>query len=140
MKSLHNILEGILDQDFDVNIISLKELIKTVYTKRMTKKQWDELERSIEISFERVTGSDCAQDYFGTIEVFSKHNEIDIHYRPTGERARGFGAKRNSMEIEKGNIKCSGNGCHWLLKPAYLIPDTDENLKLLEKVYANEKP
>lgn len=139
MKSLPNILEGILDQDFDVNIITLEELIDTVYTKRMTKKQWDELERSIEISFERVTGSDCAQDYFGTIEVFPNERKIDVRFMPINERARGIGARRDLLEIKKGKIKRGGDVCHWLSKPAYEIPDTWDNQNLLNEIYENHK-
>lgn len=139
MKSLQNILEGILDSDFDVNLISLEELINTVYTKRMTKKQWTELAKTIDISFEPADSSDYAQDYFGTIEVFPDERKIDIRFMPINERARGFGSRRDLLEVKKGKIKRGGDRCHWLFKPAYQIPETKDNQNLLNEIYENHK-
>ena len=135
MKSLLHTLEGLLDSDFDINLITIEELINTVYTKRMTKKQWEEFAKTIDMSFEPADSSDCAQDYFGTIEVFQDEREVHIHFKPPGTRARGFGVQMNSMEIKKGKIKCNRDGCHWLLKPAYQIPETQENECYLQEVY-----
>ena len=136
MKSLQNILtEGLLDSDFDISIITLEELVERVFGQRQTKKQWEELAKAIEVSFEPVTESDCAQDYFGTIEIFPKEREIHIYFKPSGTYARGFGVQMNSMVIKKGKIKCDHDGCHWLMKPAYLIPETRDNEYYLQEVY-----
>ena len=136
MKSLQNILaEGLLDTDFDINLITVEELVERVFGQRQTKKQWDELVKAIDISFEPANSSDCAQDYFGTIEVFPKEREVHIRFKPPGTRARGFGVQMNSMEIKKGKIKCDQDGCHWLMKPAYLIPETRDNEYYLQEVY-----
>lgn len=139
MKSLLHTLEGILDSDFDINLITLEELINTVYTKRMTKKQWAALAETINMSFEPADSSDCAQDYFGTIEVFQDEREVHIRFMPVNERARGFGARRDLLEVKKGKIKRGGDGCHWLFKPAYVIPETKENQQLLDEIYRTHK-
>lgn len=139
MKPLYHIIEGILDVDFDVNIITLEELIDTVYTGRMTKKQWTELMQSIDTSFEPADSSDIAQDYFGTIEVFQDERKIDIRFMPINERARGFGSRRDLLEVKKGKIKRGGDRCHWLFKPAYQIPETNDNRFLLNELYETHK-
>ena len=134
MKSLQHIIEGLLDSDFDINLISVAELVERVFGQRQTKKQWDELAKTIDRSFEPADSSDCAQDYFGTIEVFPNEREIHIRFKPPGTYARDFGVQMNSMEIKKGKIKYDRDGCHWLMKPAYQIPETRENECYLQEV------
>lgn len=139
MKSLQHTLEGLLDQDFDIDVITLEELIDMVYTQRNTKKLWDKIMKAVDVSFEPANESDCAQDYFGTIELFPKYREMTIRFEPSNERARGFGARRNILEIKKKRIKCDHDGCHWLMKPAYKIPETQENQNLLDEIYDRHK-
>lgn len=111
------------------------DVIKTVYTKRLPKRDWESFIESIANSFKPASSSDCAQDYFGTIEIFD--DGICVRFDP--DRARGFGATRNVIEITYKKIKTSSDWCHWLIKPAYQIEDTPANRKLLEKVYGNKR-
>lgn len=136
MKSLHNTLaESLLDADFDVNVISLDEIVTKALHTNFNKKKWNEFVAAVENSFNPASGSDCAQDYFGTIEMldFESGYVVRIHFDPG--RARGFGAKRKCIEIEYRNTNHSENGCHWLMKPAFEIPDTPTNRKYLNKLY-----
>lgn len=136
MKSLRHTLESLLDSDFDINIISLEELIKTAYNTKFNPVKWKSFVEAIDHSFKHITDSDCAQDYFCTIEALDfEHNHycVRLHYDPG--HARGFGAQHNAIEIEHKSIETDKNGCHWLLKPCWFVPDIKEHRNLLNKVY-----
>lgn len=135
MKSLQHTIESLLDDDFDVKIISLEEIVSTALRTKFNKNTWAEFMTSVENSFKSASSSDCAQDYFGTIEMLEFRNSYEVRIHFDEGRARGFGARRNCIGIEYRRMNKSENGCHWLAKPAFEIPDTSANRKYLNKLY-----
>ncbi len=136
MKSLHNTLaESLLDADFDVKVISLEEIVDKALETKFNKTSWKVFVSEVENSFKPATKTDYAQDYFGTIEMVSFPGEFIVRINFDPDRSRGLGSTRHSIEVSYRHTETDKNTSHWLMPPAFEIPDTPANRKYLNQLY-----